>query len=105
MGKQYEQYEYFNGHRGIHVGNGIYQVDGPYVSEILGILDKSSTSSFSVLYKWIDYDADIIEIWYFRKNCDGDFETRRSQMFSKTDDGDLHYIEFRNNNEIGGVHR
>lgn len=103
MNKQHEQYSYFDGHRGTHVGDGVYKIDEPYVSEVLEVMITPSTKSFSVLYKWIDYDADIIEVWYFRENCDGNFKLRKELMLNKYDGDDLHYLEVRNNNEIGGV--
>ena len=40
MNKQYEQFAYFDGHRGTHVGDGVYKVDKPYISEMLNVFVK-----------------------------------------------------------------
>lgn len=103
MRKQYEEYAYFDDHRGTHVGDGVYKVDEPYISKMLNVFAKPKYKSFALLYKWIDYDASIVEIWYFREGCYGKFKERKESMLNKSNDSDLHYFEARIENEIGGV--
>lgn len=105
MGKQYEQYAYFNGHRGTHVGNGVYKLDTPYTTDILDAFGDGEYDSYAILYKWVNIENDIIKVMYFKDGYDDRFNMYLDLKSGKYGDSDLCYIQACATNTIGGVHK
>ena len=105
MNKQYEQYSYFDGHRGTHIGDGIYKVDEPFESDLIKVFDNDIDRSAAILFKWIDFESVTIKVMYFKIDKETRFDMQRALVAGRFNDDELHYLQSYPINEIGGVHR
>lgn len=105
MNKQYEQYSYFDGHRGTHIGDGIYKVDEPFESDIINVFDNDKDRSAAILFKWIDFENVTIKVMYFKIDKETRFDMQIALVGGKFNDDELHYLQSYPINEIGGVYQ
>ena len=106
MNKQYEEYAYFDGHRGTHIGNGIYKIDEPYITTLMSVFDNPSTNSFGILYTSCKMDVGASDRGVIVKYFKDGYGKRRllyDELFKSLSGKDLHYLEPIKLNEIGGL--
>lgn len=81
MNKQYPEYAYFNGKRGVHIGKGIYKLETKYVDSIGNIFNNKNVNSYGILYRLLNNEEYIISVEYFVRDYD-EHDILRNALYS-----------------------
>ena len=90
--EKFDEFAYFDGHRGVHVRDGIYKLEEPVVGKLIDIFRNIELNGFGVLYKWLP-DEKTVQILYFKYGYDERNKLYAALFDEDFNDPDLQYYE------------
>lgn len=72
MGKEYDDVAYFKGHKGIHIGDGIYKLEEPFVDNVITVFYFDGGETASILCESFS-GTENITVMYFAFGVDSMF--------------------------------
>ena len=103
--EKFDEFAYFDGHRGVHIRDGIYKLEEPIVGKLIDIFRNIELNGFGVLYKWSS-DEKTVQILYFKHGYEEREELYEALFDADFNNMDLHYYEpiDKRHTVVGGLY-